>query len=99
MNNAVYTWGDLGEAVFEIDEGNETDSDISMTRFIHLLEQDCSSINNSAFTLISEALSLMSAREKKWFVRYWVRTPRNGCKGNVPLVAMSEHFGVNKATI
>lgn len=99
VNNAVYTWGDLGEAVFEIDEGNETDSDISMTRFIHLLEQDCSSINNSAFTLISEALSLMSAREKKWFVRYWVRTPRNGCKGNVPLVAMSEHFGVNKATM
>jgi len=95
----VNTWGDLGEAIYELDEGNEKDSDITMTQFIALLERDCSSINSTSFTLIKEALNKMSAREKKWFVRYWLSKPRNGCKGNVPLVAMSNYFSISLADI
>ena len=29
----LQTWGDLGEAVYEMDAGNETDSDISTSIF------------------------------------------------------------------
>ena len=68
----LQTWGDLGEAVYEMDEGNETDSDISTSTLIALLENDCSSISNDSFVVFKEHLNKMSAREKKWFIRYWL---------------------------
>tara|TARA_R110002020_G_scaffold180072_2_gene374001 strand:- start:2058 stop:3566 length:1509 start_codon:yes stop_codon:yes gene_type:complete len=92
LTTSVYTWGDIGEAMIEIDLGNETDSDISLNQFWDLLNLDCSRINSDSYTLFSEALNKMSAREKKWFVRYWLRKPRNGVGGNVPLKAMELHF-------
>ncbi len=93
VDNAVYTWGDIGEAILEIDEGNETDSDITLTTMIHLLENDCSSIQNDSFILFKEHLNKMSAREKKWFIRYWLRTPRNGVNNKIPLKAMAKYYG------
>ena len=92
IENAVHTWGDIGEALNEIDDGNEEDSDIGLMEFQALLCMDCSRINSNSYTLFSEALNKMSAREKKWFVRYWLRKPRNGVNNKVPLKAMKLHF-------
>ena len=93
VESAVYTWGDIGEAVMEIDEGNHEDSKISMVNLIYLLEMDCASMSNDNFLLFKERLNQMSAREKKWFIRYWLRTPRNGVNNKIPLKAMATYYG------
>ena len=93
VESAVHTWGDIGEAVYEIDEGNEKDSDISLNTLIQLLENDCSSMSSNSFTIFKEHLNKMSAREKKWFLRYWLRTPRNGVNNKIPLKAMAKYYG------
>lgn len=93
VESAVHTWGDIGEAVYEIDEGNEVDSEISMSAFIALLENDCSSMTSNSFTIFKENLNKMSAREKKWFLRYWLRTPRNGINNKVPLKSLAKYYG------
>ena len=88
----VHAWGDIGEAVFELDSGNNTDSEIGMGEFQALLSMDCSRVNSSTYTLFAESLNKMSAREKKWFIRYWVRKPRNGVNNKVPLKAMKIYY-------
>jgi len=93
VKTSVYTWGDFGEAMAEIDLGNETDSDITIQGFWQLLNMDCSRIESASYTLFAENLNKMSAREKKWFVRYWLRKPRNGVNNNIPLKALAKHYG------
>ena len=88
----THAWGDIGEAIYELDSGNNTDSDIGMSQFQALLSMDCSRIHSNSYTLFSEALNKMSAREKKWFIRYWVRKPRNGVNNKVPLKAMKAYY-------
>ena len=51
VESAVSIWGDVGEAVAELDIGNETDSDISIVQALMMLELDCSRINSNAYTL------------------------------------------------
>lgn len=92
VDSAVHTWGDLGEALLEIDLGNEVDSDIGIGEFWNLLRLNCSSMDSNSYTQIAEALDKMSAREKKWFVRYWLRKPRNGVNNSIPLKVMGKHY-------
>ena len=92
LDTYIKMWGDIGEAVYEIDESNEQDSDYSLRQIISFLNMNCSSINNNAFNTFSEIFSNLSAREKKWFIRYWLRTPRNGVNDNVSKKAVAHHF-------
>ena len=92
LESYMHTWGEIGEAVAELDEGNETDSEITLTHFLTLLSMDCSRIESNSYTLFAESLNKMSAREKKWFIRYWLRKPRNGVNNKVPLKAMMRHY-------
>ena len=92
LESQVSIWGDIGEAVSEIDEGNETDSSICMKQFVRLLNLDCSRISSHSNDLFTEALDLMSATEKKWFLRYWLRKPRSGVHTTVPKKAMAKYY-------
>ena len=96
LDNALYTWGELGESIAQMDEGNETDSDITMLAFASLLTLNCSRAESEAYRIFSENVNKMSAREKKWFIRYWVRKPRNGVNNKVPLKAMKLYFTDDK---
>lgn len=92
LDEYIKTWGDIGEAVYELDEGNEVDSNITLQNFHRLLNMDCSRINSNSYELFSEALVAMSAREKKWFLRYWLHKPRNGVHTTVPKKALAKHY-------
>ena len=59
IEDAIHTWGDLGEAVAEIDLGNEEDSDITLRQFFRLLSLDCGSIDSTSYTLIADAMQRM----------------------------------------
>ena len=92
LESEIYTWGEIGEALEVLDSGNEIDSDITIKQLHNLLCLDCRRINSDSYTLFSTALNKMSAREKKWFVRYWMQKPRNGVNNKVPLKAMHKHY-------
>ena len=93
LDEYIHTWGDIGEAVSELDSGNEVDSQITIKQLHHLLSLDCSRINSNSYELFSEALGVMSAREKKWFLRYWLHKPRNGIHTTIPKKAMARYYG------
>ena len=96
VENHTSIWGDVGEGVYQLDDDNETDSEITLKQMLALLKMDCSSMGGNSYTLFDEHLNMMSAREKKWFIRYWIQKPRNGVNNKVPLKAMKKHYTDNK---
>ena len=78
IKGEVEAWGDLGEGMNQFLAYDNEDSSITIAEFYRLLEMDCSSISGNSYTLIAEAMSSMSGLELKWFIRYWLRNPRNG---------------------
>jgi DNA ligase-1 len=68
---------DLGDGVYAYDDNKEY-SNITLKQFLRLLTINCSKMDSDSFMLFHEYFSLMNPLEKKWFIRYWVRTPRNG---------------------
>ena len=77
VESAIYIHGDIGEAMYHFTEDAE-DSDFSLERVIEFLSMDCSKSDGQSFEIFRNSFSAMSALEKKWFLRYWLRTPRNG---------------------
>jgi len=86
-------WLDLGEGMLEFLNPNRPDSSISLQGFATLLQLDCSSINSPAFAEIERAIMSMSTLEVKWFIRYWLRTPRNGINNSMVRKSMSLLYG------
>ena len=85
-------WGDLGEGMNQFLAYDNEDSSISITEFYRLLELNCSSISGNSYPLISEAMDSMSGLELKWFIRYWLRTPRNGVNKSTVVKALIKRF-------
>ena len=87
-------WGALGQAMYYNSYVN-TDCGMSIREFHRLLNLDCSNIQGESYRIISEAIRTMSGLELKWFVRYWLRTPRNGLgKGSNGVLkkALEQHY-------
>ena len=70
--------GELGEAIYLLDAGAETQRNIGIHSVIRVLENACGSVNDSSFIVVKDVLLNMSALERKWFVRYWLGSPTNG---------------------
>tara|TARA_R110000824_G_scaffold372145_2_gene562247 strand:+ start:9062 stop:10606 length:1545 start_codon:yes stop_codon:yes gene_type:complete len=70
-------YGDIGEGLYFFDGDNE-DSDLTLKQVHSILSLNCSRMESNAFTLFSEVINKMSPIEKKWFVRFLIRKPRNG---------------------
>ena len=83
--------GEIGEGIKWYVE-NSNKSDYTVKQIKHLLEMDCSKIDSNAFSLIKEAFEKMDGNEIKWFIRYWLRKPRNGINDGV----MRKAFGESK---
>ena len=69
--------GDIGTAVNYF-SGRSQDSSLTIKQTLTLLELDCSKKDSTSFKLFKENFLTMSSLEQKWFVRFWLRTPRNG---------------------
>ncbi len=70
--------GELGEAIYFLDAGAETERNIGIGSVIRVLETECGALNDSSYLLVKDVLLNMSALERKWFVRYWLGSPTNG---------------------
>ena len=91
--NADYsTYDDLGDVVYYLDSQAEKQGDFSLQTIIRLLELDCSKIDSEQFTLLSESITSMSALARKWFIRFWLRTPRNGINSGTVTKIVAKHY-------
>lgn len=82
--------GDLGEGIYYFGGDNE-DSQLTLKQFYQLLTLDGNKSEN--YTLFAEAFNQMSPLERKWFLRYWVRKPRNGVQNANILKLLSGVYG------
>ena len=73
-------WDDLAQGMYSF-AGHTPDCNMSINEFHRLLTLDCSNMQGDSFTVITEAMRNMSGLELKWFLRYWLRKPRNGMGG------------------
>lgn len=69
--------GDIGTAVNYFG-GRSEDSNLTIKQTLTLLEMNCSKKDSTTFKIFKENFLAMSSLEQKWFVRFWLRTPRNG---------------------
>ena len=75
------TWGDLAQGMFSFVSMRTPDSNMPLSDFKRYLSMDCSSMSGNAYVEIWNILPTLSRLELKWFLRYWLRTPRNGMGG------------------
>jgi DNA ligase-1 len=83
LDMACSAHDDLGEAVYYLDSSAENKEEITLQSVLGLLSMDCSGIDSNSFNIIRHAFLNMGALECKWFIRYWLRTPRNGINEGV----------------
>jgi DNA ligase-1 len=95
IESQVDIYGDLGEALLEMDFGKSEDSNISMSMFFNLLILNCSSMDSENYRIIRNHINEMSSREIKWFVRYWLRKPRNGINNSTMVKVIDKRYAGN----
>ena len=83
---------ELGEAIYFLDAGAETQRNISINSVLRVLETNCGAVDDSSYLLVKDVLSNMSALERKWFVRYWIRSPTNGIDEGVVKKVLAKHY-------
>jgi len=84
-------WGDIGEGMYQF-LPNGKESNYSIKQLYSLLTLDCSSINSDSYTVFAESVNNMSNLELKWFIRYWLRTPRNSVSNSTVVKAVKRRF-------
>ena len=83
---------ELGEAIYFLDAGAETQRNISITSVLRVLETNCGAVDDSSYLLVKDVLLNMSALERRWFVRYWIRSPTNGIDEGVVKKVLAKHY-------
>ena len=99
IDGYVNAHNDLGEAIYYLDFSKEEESTFTLQGAIRLLEIDCSKIDSNQFRLIEEAILHMSPNERRWFIRYWLRTPRNGINEGLVAKIMAKHYDKKLAEV
>ena len=92
-------WFDLGEGMYQFIGDGRENSNISLMALIHLLTMDCSISNGQSYELFKDAVNKMSGLELKWFLRFWLRTPRNGVSCSTVEKAMADYFMNNEVML
>ena len=90
---------DLGEAIYYLDSSAETKGNISITSVHRLLQISCSKIDSESFNVMELAMLNMSANERKWFIRYLLRTPRNGINSGTVTKVMAKYYKKKQADV
>ena len=95
---AIYQHGDIGEGVYHFVQDGE-DSKMNLNTALHLLSIDCSKSDGQSYNAFYVAFNSMSALEKKWFLRYWLRTPRNGINSGTVRKLLAKIYGKKEAEV
>jgi len=90
---------DLGEAIYYLDVSAETEISAGILSVKRALESDCGKLDSDAFRVVETLIENMSANERRWFIRYLLRTPRNGINQGTVAKIMSKHYDKKQAIV
>ena len=54
---------------------------------------NCGKIDSNEFEMIEESILAMSANARRWFIRYMLRTPRNGINEGTVAKIIAKYYG------
>jgi len=77
IETSIYNHGDIGEAIYHFAQ-EDGSQEFSLRSIINFLTMDCGKSDGESFRKFNVVFNQMSSLERKWFLRYWLRTPRNG---------------------
>jgi len=83
---------DLGDAVYYLDTSAITKTEHNLATFHRILSLDCGGVDSDAYKTIDFFLADLSALEAKWFIRYWLKTTRNGLRDGVVKKIIAKHY-------
>lgn len=90
---------DLGEAVYYLESSKETTSPTTLKNVVRLLELDCGNMSSQSYQLVKDAIFEMSALERRWFIRYWLRVPRNGINSGICQKVLAKRYDKKLAEV
>ena len=99
IDNELYLHNDLGEVAYQLDPSAETGVKYSLQQVLRLLEMNCGKFNSNEYSMVNEALSNMSANERRWFIRYWMRKPRNGIDRGIVTKSIASYYKKKQAVV
>ncbi len=82
----------LGSAIYYLEPSAECKKHYSLKQVYDLLIMDTGTIDSNCFKLLEEILPNMSANARQWFVRYWIRKPRNGINEGIVTKILAKHY-------
>ena len=99
IDGLMFAHSDLGEAIYYLDTSAETQKKYSVNYVRRLLELDCGKVDSSQFKLLEESMLNMSANERRWLIRYMLRTPRNGINTGTVTKVMAKYYDKKQADV
>ncbi len=99
IEGLVAAHGDLGEAIYYLDTSAEKTRNFSVNTILRMLQFDCGKMDSNNFKLIEENMLAMSANGRRWFVRYLLRTPRNGMNIGTVTKIISKYYRKKQADV
>ena len=99
IDGLLHAHDDLGEVVYYLDSSAEGDATITINTINTILNLNCSKIESSEFNSFEYVLTNMSALERKWLIRYWLSTPRNGIGSRLVAKIMAKHYNKKLGTV
>lgn len=99
IDNEMYLHNDLGEVVYQLDPSAETQKFYTLNYVHRLLELNCGKFDSKEYRMIEQAVLHMSANDRRWFVRYWLRKPRNGINRGTVEKIMASYYNKKTALV
>jgi DNA ligase-1 len=90
---------DLGEAIYYLDPSAEKQRNFSVNYVLRILQMNCGKIESNEFSMIEETVLAMSANARRWFIRYMLRTPRNGMNIGTVTKIMAKYYKKKQADV
>lgn len=90
---------DLGDAIYYLDPSAVTQTEHSLATFYRILSLDCAGMDSEAYRTVDYFLADLSALEAKWFIRYWLKTTRNGLRDGVVKKIIAKHYNKKQAIV
>ena len=99
IDGLIAAHNDLGEAIYYLDASAEKQRNFSINYVLRILQMNCGKLDSNEFKMIEETMLGMSANARRWFIRYLLRTPRNGMNIGTVTKIMAKYYGKKQSIV
>lgn len=99
IDGDMVIYDDLGDVIYFLDPSAISTEVFSLASVVRFLNTEFNALDSESFNLFSHIIQSMSALERKWFIRYLLRTPRNGINEGTVLKVLAKHYDKTQAEV